>query len=204
MDYEEIRTNVSKNLIKLRKSAGLTQAQFGEKFSFSDKTISKWESGASIPDVATLEQIATEFNVSIDELVKNNDLTEATARLETGARYSLIQRILLLIFIIAFFWALAGLGYIFILEFYQRDLWPIFLWAIPFTSIAITIFNSRYAHKIALKLIAESVTVWSILIASYYSLLKFNTSFRPLFFLGIPLELSIILFAILAYWRKAK
>ena len=62
MDYDEIRTNVSKNLIILRKRAGMTQVEFGEKFSFSDKTISKWESGLSIPDVATLQLIATVIN----------------------------------------------------------------------------------------------------------------------------------------------
>ena len=70
MDYDEIRTNVSKNLIILRKRAGMTQVEFGEKFSFSDKTISKWESDTNEPDIATLKELAKFYGCSFDYLLK--------------------------------------------------------------------------------------------------------------------------------------
>ena len=37
---------VGENLTFLRKKAGYTQLEFGDKFSYSDKTVSKWENGS--------------------------------------------------------------------------------------------------------------------------------------------------------------
>ena len=44
----DIREIISKNIIKYRKSLGLTQLELAEKLNYSDKTLSKWERGESI------------------------------------------------------------------------------------------------------------------------------------------------------------
>lgn len=203
MDYDEIRSNVSKNLTILRKAHGLTQAQFGEMFAFSDKTISKWESGASIPDVATLAQIASKFNVTLDELVKSEPIQEEeTTVAKTKFNFSVFQRVVILVLSIAIFWAVAGLTYIFIQEVFHKNLWPIFLWAIPLSSICVEFTNKRYFKNVFIKIATESVTIWSVLIAFYYSFMKFDISFMPIFFLGIPLEIIAILNAMLIFWKE--
>ncbi|MBQ9515630.1 MAG: helix-turn-helix transcriptional regulator, partial [Ruminococcus sp.] len=51
-DFKKI---VAENIIKLRTSLGMTQAQLGEELSYSDKSVSKWERGESIPDVYVLK-----------------------------------------------------------------------------------------------------------------------------------------------------
>ena len=62
------------NKIKqLRFRAGLTQEQLAEKLGLSAQAVSKWETGAAMPDITLLPLIAEEFGVSIDELF---DLTE--------------------------------------------------------------------------------------------------------------------------------
>ncbi len=48
---------------------GLTQAELSEKIGYSDKSISKWERGESIPDVPTLLALANVFGVSLDDFV---------------------------------------------------------------------------------------------------------------------------------------
>lgn len=47
MNTEEMKLAFCKNLLKLRKSLGMTQADAASKLGISDKTYSKWETGGS-------------------------------------------------------------------------------------------------------------------------------------------------------------
>ena len=58
MTQEEIKSNFSKNLIRLRKSHNLTQLQLAEQINYSDKAISKWEVGSVLPDIETMITIS--------------------------------------------------------------------------------------------------------------------------------------------------
>ena len=51
-----------------RHKLGLTQKQLAEKLDVSDKSVSKWERGESMPDISLLSQIALVLDVSIDYL----------------------------------------------------------------------------------------------------------------------------------------
>ena len=59
----------------LRKSKNLSQQELSKELCVSNKTISKWECGNSIPDVETLKKIADYFNVSLDYFVDNNTVS---------------------------------------------------------------------------------------------------------------------------------
>ena len=52
-----------------RQKAGLSQAQLSERLSVSRQAISKWESGAGLPDVVNLQNMARLFDVSVDYLL---------------------------------------------------------------------------------------------------------------------------------------
>ena len=54
----------------------LTQIELAEKINYSDKAISKWERGESIPDVSVLLNLAKLFGVNIDFLVTEHNNTE--------------------------------------------------------------------------------------------------------------------------------
>jgi transcriptional regulator with XRE-family HTH domain len=64
---------IAKNLVELRKSKNLTQKELADELNYSDKVISKWERSESLPDILALEKIASYYNVSIDDLIKNDD-----------------------------------------------------------------------------------------------------------------------------------
>ena len=49
---EDIKLIVSKRISELRQRAGMTQLELAEKLNYSDKAVSKWERGESIPDVS--------------------------------------------------------------------------------------------------------------------------------------------------------
>lgn len=56
---------------KLRFKRKMTQGELGNMLGVSNKTISKWEMGVSLPDIETLVKLAEFFNISLDELVLN-------------------------------------------------------------------------------------------------------------------------------------
>ena len=64
---------VGENLTFLRKKAGFTQLEFGDKFSYSDKTVSKWENGSVLPSVDVLKQIADFYGVSTDYILNEHN-----------------------------------------------------------------------------------------------------------------------------------
>ena len=58
-------------LTMLRKQNNLTQEQFAEELSVSRQTVSKWERGDSVPDINSLIQIADFYEISLDQLVRD-------------------------------------------------------------------------------------------------------------------------------------
>ena len=60
--------NIGENILKMRKEKGITQEQLADVLCISAGAISKWETGASAPDIAMLPKIADFFGVSIDKL----------------------------------------------------------------------------------------------------------------------------------------
>ena len=55
----------------LRKKQGLTQEQLAERIDVSRQAVSKWETGAAVPDLDKLQALSAVFNVTLDELVGN-------------------------------------------------------------------------------------------------------------------------------------
>ena len=53
----------------LRKEKGITQKELSEQLCISDKAVSKWETGASLPDTALLIPLANLLEVSVTELL---------------------------------------------------------------------------------------------------------------------------------------
>ena len=64
--------NFSSNLKSFRTNKNLTQKQLAEVLGYSDKTVSKWECGACIPDIDALFDIAKFFQTSIENLFSDN------------------------------------------------------------------------------------------------------------------------------------
>ena len=53
----------------LRKEKGDTQDELAEKFYVSRRTVSRWETGASLPDIDVLIELADYFNVDLREIL---------------------------------------------------------------------------------------------------------------------------------------
>ena len=58
---------------KRRKELGLTQQELADKLFVSDKVISKWETGKSVPDTSILVELSKALEISLDELLQSNE-----------------------------------------------------------------------------------------------------------------------------------
>lgn len=66
-----------------RKELNLTQKELAEKIGVSDKAVSKWERGESLPDVTLIPSIAVTFGVSIDYLMTGKVYSDDTSSEKT-------------------------------------------------------------------------------------------------------------------------
>lgn len=88
---------VSKNLSSLRKGRGLTQGEIAERFSYSDKSISKWERGEALPDLSVLKAFADFYEVSLDYLVTSHSEESVKEKATCPPKKVLRERITLIL-----------------------------------------------------------------------------------------------------------
>ena len=69
---DQIKTG--KFIAQLRKERSLTQAQLGEMLGVTDRAVSKWERGKSLPDVATMPRLCEILHISVNELLSGEVL----------------------------------------------------------------------------------------------------------------------------------
>lgn len=65
-------TKIGELLRRLRRECGMTQRQAAERLQISDRTVSKWERGAGLPDVSMLKGISALYGVDLEKLLEGN------------------------------------------------------------------------------------------------------------------------------------
>lgn len=77
---------LGKRIKELRRKKGVTQAELARRLNYSRQLISLWEIDESMPDAATVKQLAEIFNVSADYLLGRTDNPEPPQRLYAVGR----------------------------------------------------------------------------------------------------------------------
>ena len=75
------------NFTSLRKMLNISQETLAEKISVSRQTISKWETGESVPDIDKAMKLAEIFNVSLDDLI-NFKQTENSLKIPPKGKHA--------------------------------------------------------------------------------------------------------------------
>lgn len=193
---DEIKNNLSKNIIKLRKEKKLTQLELANALNYSDKSISKWENGDTIPDIEVIKRLADFFNVSVDSLIGSPEsLTQKQATTTNLPKNKLIITLLSIICV----WIVSTLIFVMLKIFLKTDYWLCFIWAIPVSFIVLIVFNGIWGKR-KFSILITSGLMWTIILSIYLQLLKFNL--WVLFLIGIPLEIGIILWSRLNMYKK--
>ena len=67
---------IGKYIAGKRKEVGLTQRQLADKLGMSDKSVSKWERGVCLPDVALYSDLCGILGISINEFLAGEDIPQ--------------------------------------------------------------------------------------------------------------------------------
>ena len=195
---ENLGIIIADNLIYLRKKASLTQAEFGEKFNYTDKTVSRWENGSVIPSVEVLKQISEFYGVSLDYLTSEHKTAkefESVVSKTINAR----NKIILIALYVTVIWCVAMT--IFVASIYNlgtanpevNHWWSVFLWSVPISFLIMAFFTYKYFKGSKWTVIFISCFVWTILAAAFITFLYMGI-YWYLFFIGVPIQVALILF----------
>lgn len=75
---------LAEKILTLRTGRNLSQGELAEKLEVSRQSVSKWETGQSVPELDKLIKLADLFGVSVDQLVREGDAPEAAAEPPKG------------------------------------------------------------------------------------------------------------------------
>ena len=201
MDLEKLKRQIGTNIALQRKNAGLTQAGLAEKLNYSDKAVSKWERGDSMPDILTLVQLSELFEVSVDDLLSDpnalpgnpGSLEKAMSQVSEKALKRKANKNVILALSSTLVWFIALLFFVVISSFGIPCSWIAFIYAIPINAIVLLSLRSAW-RDFRWNRVLISVIVWSTLLALYLSFLLFlHFQMWKLFLLGIPGEVAITL-----------
>ena len=192
----DVKQIITDNLIALRKSRNLTQQDVANYLNYTDKAVSRWETGESLPDISVLEKLADYYGVDFEYLIKTHD--EPVKPVNPATNH--IKVAVFLLFAVCCF-TLATIAYVYSIVINNRYYWVAFIWALPASFLIGFILSNRWWNKI-LTASFLSATVWTLILSVYLQLIFWNvTDVWALFLLGVPIQLIIIL---LLYIRKDK
>ena len=214
MNETEFRKKIGTNISYYRKANGMTQSVLAEKLNYSDKAVSKWERGESVPDVMTLVQLSELFDISVNDLLLDpNELPENPGRVErvmgaavekTLKRKANKSIILMLSSLLV--WSVALLIFVVLSMLDVPKSWLAFFYAVP--ADAIVMLSLRSAWKdFRWNRALISIIMWGGLLSLFTSFVVLVdatlwTRLWRVFLLGVPGQAAILLW--FEIYRKPK
>ena len=198
MENKEIKQNIAKNITALRKNNKLTQAELAEKLNYSDKAISRWERGDTLPDIDVLCKICDIFGVTFEYLINTESEHKKNRQMD---KFQLGNRITITLLAISLAWLIATCIYVYYDIFFETKTWTVFIWAVPVSALIAHVCNTLWGNK-KIGLYILSILSWSLLASFYIQFLQYNLWL--IFLIGVPIQVMIFLWAQLKPKNKEK
>ena len=198
MDDEKLKNLIGKNIATHRKRCGLTQAGLAEKLNYSDKAVSKWERGESVPDVITLAQLAGLYEITVDDLLRDpNELPpDADGKIQQVVEKTLHRKAnksIILWLSALLVWFVALFIYVVVSSFDIANSWLPFFYAVPITAIVLLSLRSAW-RDFRWNRLYISVIAWGSLLCFHVTFwVFFHVNVWRVFLLGIPGQVAILL-----------
>ncbi len=211
---EDLKRIIARNIVELRRANNMTQLELAEQLNYTDKAVSKWERGESLPDVSVLKAIADLFGVKMDylvtldhveavaEVLMSEDAADEAARLakrkQANHRVITVISVLLVWLVATFAFVLAQL-----IDPSAVNHWLAFIYGVPVSLVVWLIFNSiwfRGRHNLLL----ISLLMWTVLASIHISCVVLSTApnIWLLYILGIPGQAIILTWSRLMHRAK--
>ena len=195
---DDIKLIIAKNIATLRKENGYTQITLAERLNYSDKAVSKWERGESVPEIGVLKEIADLFGVTLDYLVQKD---HPTAQKPTG-KVSKHNHAFITAMSVLLVWLVATVAFVVIdISTTTYAHWLSFVWAVPVSFVVWLVLNSVWFNR-RLNFLIISLLMWSTLAALYLSFIPFGVNIWLVFVIGAPGQIIVLLWSRLRYRRK--
>ncbi len=200
---QDLKLIIAKNIASLRRERQMTQFELAEKLNYSDKAVSKWERGESVPDISVLKQIADLFAVTVDWLLEEEHLKPKKSAEFIKNRFK--NRSFITCMSIVLVWLIAATAFVIadiFREYGAAHYWLSFLFAVPATFIVWLVFNSLWFNS-RLNFLIISFLMWSTLTCIYVPLLILKiTNIRFIWVLGAIGQVIIILWSMIRRTKK--
>lgn len=183
---------IGEKIAELRKENKMTQRELAERLNVSDKVISKWETGKSLPDVETMMRLSKVLGVSISELYESVE-KEDTRKIEAYSeervwqykKYSIVASFLvalapIIFFMVEFAWT------------NNSDIGDVFKFILAMLSIALFVMGLLFQITQYVRLYSFSQTKF------YQSEYKRTLRKYGLIFLASFLPLVVLILTVLA------
>ena len=209
MNADKLKNQIGVNISAYRKQIGWTQAELAEKLNYSDKAVSKWERGESVPDVLILANLAEQMGITVNDLLADPDALPE----QTGAVQQVMGRVvektlkrkadknIILGLSSILVWFVALFAYVLLSTLEISKSWLAFFYAVPADAIVMLSLRSAW-RDFRWNRILISTIMWGSILSIYMTFLilcGFNA--WKIFLLGIPGQAAILLW--FRMFRKA-
>lgn len=195
---DNIHNVIARNIQELRTEMKITQSKLAEALNYSDKAISKWERGESLPDVTVLKRIADYFGVTVDYLLEGRHDEEELRRsreLPKGLRRNRFIIATLATMLVWFVATFVFVVYLMLPTSSGFPMWVVFIYAIPLSCIVMLVFNCIWGDK-RFNFLIISVMQWSLILCAHLTIhLTTSLNLWYVYILGIPAQIMIILWS---------
>lgn len=203
-ENKDFNAIIGKNLLKLRKDKKLTQLEVAERFNYSDKSISKWEKGESLPSVDILCELASFYGVTLDDLTRENEdiLANIQPSKPKKEKKEKIPRafsthLMITLLSVGAVWLFATILFVALKLFVGINYFMCFMWAGVGSTIVLIVFNAIWGRMRYLFPIL-TILLWLTLASLQVEIfLAIRINIWPVYVLGIPLQILIILWGAL-------
>lgn len=125
------QAKIGRFIAERRKTAGLTQMQLAEKLSITDRAVSKWETGRSLPDSSIMLELCKELNITVNDLLSgevvtmenNNKETEKNLLALVREKENADKRLLNIEIVLGFITSIFFITLIFVASFVEMQNW---------------------------------------------------------------------------------
>lgn len=157
---EKLRSLIAENIAYYRKQNGDTQADLAEKLNYSDKSVSKWERGDGTPDVFILAKIASLYDITVQDLLREKKVPKSRSR-----------HILIHLLSVGLVWLVMTVLFCIskIFHVLPEHAWMLFIYGIPITGIVSVVFSGLWWNRLLLTL-SCSLIIWGLGLSMVLSL----------------------------------
>ncbi len=199
---ENVKENLSKNLIRLRTKNKMTQADLARKINYTDKSISKWENGDSTPPIDVIKLLADTYGITVDYLLSAN-ANDNMDKIYKNDKSSNTNKIIITLLAISLVWLVATVFFVYgTIYAWLNSAWMCFITAVPISFLVALVFNCIWGKR-SLIFVIVSLLLWSSLATMFLTFVTSATLYPwAIFILGVPPQIAIILWSQLKTRKK--